>query len=57
MNRFIPDGQGTPPDGWCHNPKGMPKPVNCSWCASALVDDEVLLLCPKCDRLDLRKSA
>lgn len=57
MKRVIPPIQGLPPDGWLFNPKGMPKPLNCSWCDSDLVDDGNLLLCPGCDLLDRRKSA
>lgn len=57
MKREIPPSvNGLPPDGWLFNPKGMPKPLNCSWCDDELVQGEFLLLCPTCDLLERRPA-
>jgi hypothetical protein len=57
VQRSIPEGSGLPPDGYLLNPKGMPKPLNCSWCDLDYVFDiEGLVLCPDCDLYDRRKG-
>lgn len=57
MQRFLTNDPGqVPPDGYLHNPKGMPKPLDCSWCDEPYVIEGQLVLCPTCDMLDRRKG-